>query len=255
MKADARLKAFLEEKVSQYNRPEFIEKDPVQIPHRYDLKEDREIAGFLTAVIAWGNRQSILRNATRMMDLLGNSPCDFILNHRESHLKKLNGFVHRTFNSTDLITFVEGLKFLYTEKGGLEGIFTAGQTSDSLQPAIHQLKKVFFSVPHLPRSCKHLPDPLSGSAAKRINMFLRWMVRKDNAGVDLGLWKQIAPAILSCPLDVHSGRVARKLGLLCRKQNDARAVEELDQSLRHMDPDDPVKYDYALFGLGIFEHL
>jgi uncharacterized protein (TIGR02757 family) len=247
------LKEFLDEKVVQYNSPAFIELDPVQIPHSYTRKEDIEISGFLSAVISWGNRASILKNAKRMLAFMGNSPYDFILNHNESQLKKMDGFVHRTFNSDDLLSFVEGLNHLYKKKDGLEGIFVRYQTSESLQPAIHELKREFFTLPHLERSRKHLPDPMSGSAAKRMNMFLRWMIRKDDKGVDFGLWKLIPPSILSCPLDVHSGNVARKLGLLTRRQNDAKAVTELDTRLREMDSGDPVRYDFALFGLGVFE--
>lgn len=247
------LREFLDEKVLQYNTPSFIELDPIQIPHLYSIKEDIEIAGFLAATISWGNRKSIIKNAKRMMELMGNSPYDFIINHKDEQLNKIDGFVHRTFNSTDLITFISALKHLYCKKNGLEGIFTEYQTSKTIQPAIHQFKKEFFSVPHLERTRKHLPDPDLGSAAKRINMFLRWMIRKDNAGVDFGIWKNISSSILSCPLDVHSGNVARKLGLLNRKQNDAKAVMELDCVLRQMDSQDPVKYDYALFGLGIYE--
>ncbi|MCF8346367.1 MAG: TIGR02757 family protein [Bacteroidales bacterium] len=249
------LREFLDQKVLQYNTPDFIEPDPVQIPHMYSAKEDIEISGFLTATISWGNRTSILRSAKRMMGLLGNSPYDFIMNHKDVHLKKIEGFVHRTFNSTDLITFIEALKYLYQHRNGLEGVFTEYKTSKSIQPAIHQLNKEFFTVPHLKRTRKHLPDPLSGSAAKKINMYLRWMIRKDNCGVDFGIWKSISPSILSCPLDVHSGNVARKLGLLLRKQNDARAVQELDDVLRQLDINDPVKYDFALFGLGIHENI
>ena len=249
------LRDFLDEKVLQYNKPGFIELDPIQIPHLYSVKEDIEISGFLAATISWGNRTSIVKSAKRMMELMGNSPFDFIINHKENHLKRIEGFVHRTFNSTDLLTFISALKHLYNNRNGLEGIFNQYQTSNSLQPAIHQLKREFFSVPHLERTRKHLPDPLTGSAAKKINMFLRWMIRQDDAGVDFGIWKGISPSILSCPLDVHSGNVARKLGLLNRKQNDAKAVAELDEILRRMDRHDPVKYDFALFGLGIFEKI
>lgn len=249
------LKEFLDEKVIQYNNANFIENDPIQIPHQYTLKEDIEISGFLTATISWGNRKSIIKSAKRMMGLMGNSPYDFILNHRDKHLKKIDGFVHRTFNSTDLLTFIEALKSIYINNGGLEELFNKYKTTESLQPAIHQLKKVFFSVPHLNRTRKHLPDPLTGSAAKKINMYLRWMVRNDSNGVDFGLWKNISPAILSCPLDVHSGKMARKYGLLERKQNNAKAVLELDTNLRQLDTQDPVKYDYALFGLGISQKI
>ena len=188
-----------------------------------------------------------------MMKLMGNSPHDFVMEHREEHLERMTGFVHRTFNSSDLMHFIRALKHMYLHYAGLEGLFQKHQTETSLQPAIHHLKRAFFSLKHPARTEKHLPDPLRGSAAKRINMFLRWMVRKDRRGVDFGLWKHIAPSVLSCPLDVHTGNVARKLGLLNRKQNDAGAVAELDKVLRGFDPEDPVKYDFALFGLGISE--
>jgi len=251
----AQLREFLDAKVKQYNRPFFIESDPISIPHKFSKKEDIEIAGFLTATISWGNRVSILKNASRLMDLMDNSPYEFVMNHRETDFKRMESFVHRTFNSSDLIVFITALKQLYTNENGLEGVFNTYKTEDSLQPAIHQLKQLFFTVPHLPRTRKHVSDPLAGSAAKRINMFLRWMVRKDDAGVDFGIWKTISPGILSCPLDVHSGNVARKLGLLRNKQNNAKAVHELDLALRKLDSKDPVKYDYALFGLGVFEKV
>ena len=187
------------------------------------------------------------------MHRMGFSPYDFIMEHSSSDLDNLNGFVHRTFNEEDLKQFVISLRHIYQNHGGLEGIFTKYAQPDSLQIAIHRLKYHFFEIPHLRRTLKHISDPMKNSAAKRINMFLRWMVRKDNANVDFGLWKKISPSQLSCPLDTHSGAVARKLGLLQRKQNDAKALLELDTSLRKFDPDDPVKYDYALFGLGVFE--
>ncbi len=247
------LRDFLDEKVILYNHPSFIERDPIQIPHIYSEKEDIEISGFLTAVISWGNRTSILNSAKRMMSFMGNSPYDFILNHRERHLKKMDGFVHRTFNTTDLITFISALRFLYQKGDGLEGVFNRHKTADSLQPAIHQLKNEFFSVPHMKRTLKHLPDPCKGSAAKRINMFLRWMVRRDQNGVDFGIWKNIPMKALYIPLDVHSGNVARKLLLLERKQHDWKAVKELTNKLIEFDKDDPIRYDYALFGLGSFE--
>ena len=247
------LKSFLDDKVLQYNNPDFIESDPVQIPHLFTLKEDREIAGFLAATIAWGNRKMIINNAKKMVTLMGSSPYDFVMNHNKNQLEPLATFVHRTFNGGDFTTFITALKHIYTHHGGLEGVFTSHQNTDSLQPAINQFKKVFFEVEHQNRTQKHISDPLAGSAAKRINMYLRWMIRNDNAGVDLGLWKNISPALLSCPLDVHSGNVARKLGLLTRKQNDAKALAELDIKLRSLDKADPVKYDFALFGLGVFE--
>lgn len=247
------LKNFLDTKSAQYDHPSFIESDPIQVPHRFGKKEDIEIAGFLTATIAWGNRKSIINNAKRMMGLLDNSPYDFVVSHKETDLDKLGPFVHRTFNGTDLEHFIRSLQNIYKNHNGLEAVFSKYGESASLQKAIHEFKKVFFEIPHLPRSSKHVSDPLRGSAAKRINMYLRWMIRHDNTGVDFGIWKSLSPSQLSCPLDVHSGNVARKLGLLKRKQNDAKALAELDTGLRELDPTDPVKYDFALFGLGVFE--
>ena len=247
------LKEFLDAKVIQYNNFDFIESDPISIPHKFSLKEDIEIAGFLAATIAWGNRKSIIKNANKMMDHLGNSPYDFVLNHSDSHLEPLDNFVHRTFNGLDFKSFIKSLKHIYTKHNGLESIFSTSTINGALQQSISQFKSIFFEIDHLSRTEKHVSDPLKGSAAKRINMFLRWMIRKDNAGVDFGIWNTISPSLLSCPLDVHSGNVARKLGLLGRKQNDAKAVQELDLSLRVLDKEDPVKYDFALFGLGVFE--
>jgi len=247
------LKLFLDEKVLQYNNTNFIETDPVQIPHLFTLKEDAEIAGFLAATIAWGNRKMIINNAKKMVALMGSSPYDFVMTHKEHHLEPLETFVHRTFNGTDFTTFITALKHIYQNHDGLEGAFAKNIQDNSLQPAITAFKKAFFEITHLPRTQKHVSDPTAGSAAKRINMYLRWMIRQDKAGVDLGLWKGIPAAALSCPLDVHSGNVARKLGLLTRKQNDSRALAELDSRLRLMDAADPVKYDFALFGLGVFE--
>lgn len=247
------LKDFLDSKVLQYNTIDFIEPDPISVPHRYTVKEDIEIAGFLASTIAWGNRKMITKNGHRMMDLLGDSPYDFVMSHQEFQLERLEGFVHRTFNAEDFKHFIIALKHIYNNKGGLHQIFMDHQTETSLQPAIHALNEAFFEIPHQPRTRKHVADPNKGSVAKRINMCLRWFVRSDNSGVDLGIWKNISPSKLSCPLDVHSGNVARKLGLLERKQNDAKALFELDTSLRLLDQTDPVKYDFALFGLGIFE--
>ncbi|WP_028871299.1 TIGR02757 family protein [Psychroserpens burtonensis] len=249
------LKEFLDSKVLQYNNSEFIESDPIQIPHQYKLKEDIEISGFLTSSIAWGNRKMIIKNANRMMELIGNSPYDFVMNHQEHDLDNFEGFVHRTFNSVDFKYFIKALKHIYTNHNGLENIFQSNSTKDSLQPSIHQLKKLFFEIPHPERTTKHVSDPFKGSASKRINMYLRWLVRNDNTGVDFGIWKNISPSQLSCPLDVHSGNVARKLGLLNRKQNGGKALAELDFNLRELDPLDPVKYDFALFGLGVFENF
>jgi uncharacterized protein (TIGR02757 family) len=247
------LKQFLDYKSDEYNRPEFISSDPVQIPHRFSKKEDIEISGFLTATIAWGQRKSIIKNSLELMQLMNEAPYEFVMNHEEKDLIKLQHFVHRTFNSQDLICFIHSLRHLYTRYQGMENIFQQHAGNHSLQGAIHEFKQVFFELPHPARAEKHVSDPLSGSAAKRINMFLRWMVRRDNRGVDLGIWKSLSPSQLSCPLDVHSGQVARKLGLITRTQNDAKALVELDANLRRLDAEDPVKYDFALFGLGVFE--
>ena len=245
------LKEFLDEKVELYNNKTFIESDPIQIPHLFSLKEDIEIAGFLTATIAWGNRKMIINNAKKMVELMGNSPYDFVIHHSESDLKPLEKFVHRTFNGNDFISFIRSLQHIYQSHNGLEAVFS--KENPNLQQTISEFKSLFFEIPHEIRTEKHISDPLNGSAAKRINMYLRWMVRNDNKGVDFGIWNSITPAALSCPLDVHSGNVARKLGLLTRKQNDAKALAELDKTLRELDPNDPVKYDFALFGLGVFE--
>ncbi|HOW39347.1 MAG TPA: TIGR02757 family protein [Bacteroidales bacterium] len=251
----AELKEFLDEKVDLYNRPAFIESDPISIPHQFTEKHDIEIAGFLAATIAWGNRKMILRNANRMMELLDHSPYEFIMHSSIDEIEMIERFVHRTFNSTDLIYFLKALQNIYKHKGGLETIFKTYQTSDSLQPAIHHFHLIFFELPHEKRTERQVSDPFKGSAAKKLNMYLRWMIRNDNKGVDFGLWKSIPPAILSCPLDIHSGNVARKLGILSRKENDAKAVSELDKVLRKLDKDDPVKYDFALFGLGVSERF
>lgn len=258
------LRDFLNQKVDQYQRPEFLEEDPIQIPHRFTRKEDIEISGLLTATIAWGNRKSILRSATGMMELMDNSPFTYCQHASEKELQQLESFVHRTFNGEDLRCFVLALREIYKEDNGLEVLFTKGfrtyktakKSEQSLGPAAQAISYVrndFFAVNHPKRSEKHFANPFKGSAAKRLNMFLRWMVRPGNAGVDFGLWQGISSSELSCPLDVHSGNVARSLGLLKRKQNDARAVAELDSQLRRLDPADPVQYDFALFGLGVYE--
>jgi len=247
------LKEFLDTKVIQYNHPGFLKSDPLQIPHRFTKKQDIEISAFFTATIAWGNRKSIITNGLRLMELMDNAPYDFVMQHRATDLDKLQSFVHRTFNGEDVSYFIKSLKNMYTKHHGLESIFSQRATNKSVQPAISAFKSIFFELPHPKRTTKHIADPHKGSAAKRINMFLRWMVRDNTTGVDFGLWKQISPSQLSCPLDVHSGNVARKLKLLKRKQNDAKALQELDTNLRKLDPLDPVKYDFALFGLGVFE--
>ena len=245
------LKSFLDFKSQHYESEFFIAHDPIQIPHQFSKKEDIEIAGFLTATIAWGNRVSILKSAEKMMDIMEGAPHDFVLHHKTKDLSNFRGFVHRTFNEEDIQYFIRSLSNIYKHHGGLEGVFSDGEIQ--IQERIHRFKQIFFKLNHLPRTQKHVSDPLRGSAAKRINMFLRWMVRSNEKGVDFGLWKKISPSMLSIPLDVHTGNVARKLKLLKRKQNDAKALQSLDLSLRKFDPVDPVKYDFALFGLGAFE--
>ena len=245
------LKEFLDYKANQYEIIDFITSDPIQIPHRFRQKEDVEIAGFLTASIAWGNRLSILKSANKMMALMDDAPYDFIINHKKSDLSIFEGFVHRTFNATDLTFFVRSLQNIYKNHQGLENVFSSN--NPSLQDTIHDFKSIFFEIDHPQRTLKHVSDPLKGSAAKRLNMFMRWMVRSNTKGVDFGIWKQHSPAQLSIPLDVHTGNIARKLNLIQRKQNDFKTLKELDKKLRKFDPVDPVKYDYALFGLGVFE--
>ncbi len=247
------LREFLDEKVALYNNPKFIESDPIQIPHQFSKKEDIEIAAFLTATISWGNRKMIIKNASKMMDLLDNSPYDFVLNHKKNDLNLCNNFVHRTFNSIDFQYFIKSLHHIYKNHKGLENVLSIKNNETDYKNAIHYFKNIFFEISHPQRTQKHISDPLKNSAAKRIHMFLRWMVRNDEKRVDFGIWKSHNPANLSCPLDVHSGNVARKLKLLKRKQNDWKALSELDKKLRKLDNLDPVKYDFALFGLGVFE--
>ena len=247
------LKEFLDEKVLLYENPKFIASDPIQIPHLFSLKEDIEIAAFLTSIISWGNRTMIIKNASKMMELLDNAPYDYIVNHQKKDVKRLDRFVHRSFNSIDLQQFINSLQHIYKNHGGLEKALKIKDNTLTYQTAIHRFKNIFFEIAHPQRTEKHISDPLKNSAAKRINMFLRWMVRDGKSGVDFGLWKSHTSANLSCPLDVHSGNVARKLSLLLRKQNDWKAVSELDKNLRLLDKKDPVKYDFALFGLGVFE--
>ncbi len=246
------LKKLLDEKYEAYNQASFIQNDPICIPHRFKTKEDIEISAFLTASIAWGNRKSIINNADRMMDSLDNTPYDFIVNHKETDLKSIQGFVHRTFNNGDFLTFIQCLQNLYLNHDGLEGAFSA--SSDMFTNLSH-FPNIFFELEVPSRTRKHVSRVDNGSAAKRINMFLRWMVRNDSKGVDFGIWTKVKPSSLYMPLDVHSGNVARHLGLLNRKQNDWKAVVELTETLRDFDPEDPVKYDYALFGMGVFEKL
>ena len=247
------IKSFLDYKADFYENENFIENDPISIPHLFSKKEDIEISGFITSTISWGLRKTIIKNSKKIVEMMDFSPFDFILNHSKSDLKPLSKFVHRTFNGIDLLFFIKSLKNIYRNHGGLENLFKPNEINCNTSYLIHEMKKVFFSISHNIRTKKHISDPLNGSAAKRINMFLRWMVRSNKKRVDFELWKSLSPSQLSCPLDIHSARVARKLNILKRNQNDYKATLELDSYLREFNPNDPVKYDFALFGLGIFE--
>lgn len=250
------LQNLLNQQEKKYNCTEFIPNDPISIPKNFSKKEDIEISGFLTALLSWGNRKAILKSANFLMELMGYEPFAFITSATDNELKRLTEFQYRTFNASDLLFLVEALKKLYTSDGGLEGAFSEGfRATGTIHSSIISLRTRLLQTPHLPRSEKHLANPEKGSAAKRINMFLRWMVRSDDQKVDFGLWKDIPMSALMIPLDLHTGATARKLGLLHRKQNDWKAVEELTNNLRKFDPDDPIKYDYALFGMGIHRQL
>lgn len=239
-----------------YNKPDFILNDPIQVPHLFSKKEDIEISGFLASSIAWGNRTSIINNAKKLMTLMDQSPFDFLKNATDKDILRFSGFVHRTFNGNDCIAFIYSLKRIYSENGGLEKVFTKGYCdSGSIEGAIIYFRKIFMSYIENSRTGKHIPDITKGSAAKRLNLFLRWMVRNDNKGVDFGLWKKIPPSALYIPLDVHAGNTARKLGLLKRKQNDWKSVSELTKILSTLDPEDPARFDFALFGLGVNEKI
>ncbi len=249
------LKEYLDEKVDAFNRPSFIQDDPISIPHRFTKKEDIEIAAFLAATIAWGQRKVILKNAIALLERMDHSPHEFILNFSRHDYSLFRNYVHRTFNEVDCLYFLKALRKIYSEKGSIENLFSDHfnkKIHTDYKEAINGWRNFFFSLPHPARTQKHFSDPVAGSAAKRINMFLRWMIRKDSSGVDFGIWK-LDSSFLTCPLDVHSARVARKLGLLRRSQNDWQAAIELTTNLKKFDPADPVKYDFALFGLGVFE--
>ena len=249
------LKLLLEEKVKQYNRPEFIAYDPISIPHKFTVKNDIEIAGYLTSIISWGRRPAILKSANKLMDIMDLEPYNFIMNAGKKELLQLEKFVYRTFNYYDCLYTIEGLKGLYSNYESMEDCALKHfNTSGRILDVIVGIRSEILKTPHLKRSEKHFANPMTGSAAKRTNMFLRWMIRQDDNGVDFGLWKSIPPSALMIPLDVHSGNTARDLGLLVRKQNDWKSVEELTNNLRELDPDDPVKYDFALFGIGVFDN-
>ena len=247
------LKEYLDFKANQYECPSFIENDPIQIPHRYAKKEDKEIAAFFMASLAWGNRLSILKSGDRLMELFGNAPYDFIMDYES--IKPLP-FVHRTFNGVDLNFFCRSLKNLYQSKEGLEGAFSnLGEKETGLKMRISNFRTAFLETKHEQRSEKHISNPLNNSACKRLVMFLRWMVRSNEKGVDFGLWNHIPKSELYVPLDVHTGNVARNLGILKRQQNDWKTNDELIRKLRQLDAEDPAKYDFALFGVGVNKEL
>jgi uncharacterized protein (TIGR02757 family) len=248
------LKVYLDEKAEQYEHAGFLETDPLGILHELDQPTDQEILGLLVATIAWGNRASIIKSGLELLKRLDHQPHNFIVNATEMELKQMSkGFVHRTFNENDLLFFLTSLKRAYAQTSSLESFFISSEPR--LDNGIIDLRSFLLMTPHEVRTRKHLADPEKSSASKRLHLYLRWMVRSANKGVDLGIWKQVKASQLSCPLDVHSGRIARSLGLLTRKQNDLRAVIELDSKLRAFDSNDPVKYDFALFGIGAFEFV
>jgi uncharacterized protein (TIGR02757 family) len=253
---DLNTKEFLETNYLKYCHSDFILNDPISIPHLFTKKEDIEISGFLAATLAWGQRITIINKSRELMMRMDNAPHDYIMAASEKEMGSLLTFVHRTFQGEDCLYFIHALQQIYKFYGGLENIFnTAYLPNRNIKESISHFRALFFSFEHLQRTRKHVPDPLNGSASKRINMYLRWMVRQDDKGVDFGIWKSISPADLMCPLDLHSGKIARRLGILNRKQDDWRAVEELTANLRLFDPSDPVKYDFALFGFGVNENI
>ncbi len=251
------LKGFLDEKVALYNNPSFIEDDPISIPHLFQKKQDIEIAGFWTAVLAWGQRRTIINKCKELFALMDFAPYEFVINHSESELKRLESFKHRTFNATDTLYFVHFFNQYYSKHDSLEDAFILPNFNETnIEKGLIKFHHQFFVLEDYPaRTRKHIPTPERKSACKRINMFLRWMVRKDNNGVDFGIWDKIHPSQLICPCDLHVDRVARKLGLISRKQTDWQTALELTDNLKKFDPDDPVKYDFALFGLGVIEGM
>ena len=259
-KIDDNLKKFLDKKVNEFNNVSFIKDDPVCLPHLFSKKQDIEVAGFFAAMFAWGIRKTIINKGTQLFQLMDNAPYDFCLNHSDNDLKRLEGFCHRTFNDTDLLYFVSFFKHHYSKNKSLESAFfnenvlKVSNSSNVIENSLNQFNAYFFSLEDVPeRTKKHVASPKKNSSCKRLNMFLRWMVRNDNKGVDFGLWKKIQPSDLICPVDVHVARVSKHLNLLQRKQVDWIAALELTEQLRKFDKNDPVKYDFALFGLGILE--
>lgn len=250
------IKEFLDEKAEKYNHPDFISTDPIQIPHQFTDNNDIEIAGFLAATIAWGQRVTIIKNMQRLIALMDHAPYEFIMNFSDNDLERFTHFKHRTFNGEDCKFFIKSLKNIYTNYNGLGDLIQSIFLKEkNIFNVLVEFRKVFFEIDYPKRTQKHFSNVLKGASAKRLNMYFRWMIRNDNRGVDFGLWNKIPASSLYLPLDVHTGNVARKLGLLQRKQNDWKAVEEITEVLKSFDPVDPVKYDFALFGLGVFENF
>lgn len=252
------LKDYLDLKVREYNRPDFIILDPVSIPHRFSKKQDIEIAGFIAATLAWGQRKTIINKCLELLAMMDHAPHDFIINHQENDLKPFLRFKHRTFNDIDTLYFIRFFSDFYQQHPSLEDAFCIGwdHSADIMEVLLSNFHDRFFQDPDAPqRTRKHVATPKRKAACKRINMFLRWMVRQDEQGVDFGIWQKIKPYQLICPCDLHVDRVARKLGLITREQTDWLTAMELTRNLRKLDPQDPVKYDFALFGLGVNEKL
>jgi uncharacterized protein (TIGR02757 family) len=248
------LKSFLDSKVAQYNRPEFIKNDPVSIPHLFSKKQDIEIMGFWAATLAWGQRITIINKCKELITLMDGAPYDFIINHEEPDLKKLLHFKHRTFNDIDTLYFISFFRDHYSNHESLEDAFVPPGSPTGVEESLNHFRSYFFSLPDYPhRTKKHVSSPSQKSTCKRLNMFLRWMVRNDDCGVDFGIWNKLKPSELIMPCDLHVDRVSRKLNLITRKQTDWQTAVELTERLKEFDPDDPVKYDFALFGLGIDE--
>jgi uncharacterized protein (TIGR02757 family) len=251
------LKTLLDEKVRLYNQPSFIPGDPISVPHKFTKKQDIEISGLFAAVLAWGNRTSIINNCTKLMNWMDNAPHDFILQHQEIELKKMLGFAHRTFNATDLLYFIHFLRYHYQQHSSLENAFVKANyyTDENVERALIDFHNYFFSIEHPERTKKHISTPARKSACKRINMYLRWMVRKDKNGVDFGIWNKMSPHQLVCPLDVHVASVAHRLGLLENTKSNWQNALVLTSILRQLNPADPAIYDYALFGMGMAERI
>ena len=254
MTIDTSFKAFLDEIAGYYNQHSLIESDPISVPHQFSKKQDIEISGFFAAVFAWGQRKTIINKTNELLKMMDNAPYDFILNHSDKELKAIEHFKHRTFNATDALYFIHFLRYHYSENDSMEDLFLVQDKNNPVENGLIRFHESFFNLPDAPsRTRKHITNPNRKSTCKRLNMYLRWMVRKDQAGVDFGIWKKIKMKDLICPIDVHVDRIARRLSLIRRKQTDWLTAVELTENLRKFDPEDPVKYDFALFGLGVIE--